>query len=67
MYNVLVVDDEMMICTGVATVLMNSNIDIAEVFIASNGFEALDYIRLEKIDLLITDIQMDLMNGIELI
>jgi two-component system response regulator YesN len=67
MYNVLVVDDEPMICMGVATVLMNSGIDIAEVFAANNGFEALDYIRLEKIDLIITDIQMDLMNGIELI
>ncbi|RKP46737.1 response regulator [Cohnella endophytica] len=67
MYNVLVVDDEPMICMGVATMLKNANIDISEVFVAYNGFEALDYIRLEKIDLLITDIQMDLMSGIELI
>ncbi|BBI35443.1 response regulator [Cohnella abietis] len=67
MYNVLVVDDELMICTGVATLLMNADMNIGEVFVASNGFEALDYIRLEKIDLMITDIQMDLMSGIELI
>ncbi|WP_256761091.1 response regulator [Cohnella sp. WQ 127256] len=67
MYQVLVVDDEQMICMGVATVLMNANIGITEIFIANNGFEALDYIRLEKIDLIITDIQMDLMSGIELI
>ncbi|QJD84506.1 response regulator [Cohnella herbarum] len=67
MYHVLVVDDEPMICMGVATVLMNAGIGIAEVFVANNGFEALDYIRLEKIDLIITDIQMDLMSGIELI
>jgi YesN/AraC family two-component response regulator len=67
LYNILVVDDEPMICKGVASVLLNSNIAITEIFIANNGFEALDYIRLEKVDLVLTDIQMDLMNGIELI
>ncbi|MDB5053496.1 MAG: hypothetical protein JWM44_1546 [Bacilli bacterium] len=67
MYNILVVDDEPMICKGVASVLLNSDIAISEIFIAHNGFEALDYIRLDKIDLVLTDIQMDLMNGIELI
>ncbi|WP_276354580.1 response regulator [Cohnella caldifontis] len=67
MYNVLVVDDEWMICNGVAAVLRNSDIAIGDVMIANNGFEALDYIRLDPIDLLITDIQMEGMNGIELI
>jgi YesN/AraC family two-component response regulator len=67
MYNILVVDDEPMICKGVASLLTNSDIDIKEIFIAHNGFEALDYIRLEKIDLVLTDIQMEQMNGIELI
>jgi two-component system response regulator YesN len=66
-YNILVVDDEPMICEGVASVLTNSHLAISEIFIAHNGFEALDYIRLERIDFVITDIQMDLMNGIELI
>jgi YesN/AraC family two-component response regulator len=36
------------------------------VFIALNGYEALDYLRMEEIDLLITDIQMGEMSGIEL-
>ncbi|TVY03000.1 response regulator transcription factor [Cohnella terricola] len=67
MYQVLVVDDEPMICTGVATVLMNAGIGVSEVFVANNGFEALDYIRMDKIDLIITDIQMEQMSGIELI
>ncbi|KQX62685.1 response regulator [Paenibacillus sp. Root444D2] len=67
MVNILVVDDEPMICKGVATILKQSNLDIAEVFIAYNGFEALDFIHLEKIDLVFTDIQMEKMNGIELI
>lgn len=67
MVNILVVDDEPMICKGVATILKQSKLDIGEVFIAYNGFEALDFIHLEKIDLVFTDIQMEKMNGIELI
>jgi two-component system response regulator YesN len=67
MVNILVVDDEPMICKGVATILKQSKLDINEVFIAYNGFEALDFIHLEKIDLVFTDIQMDKMNGMELI
>jgi two-component system response regulator YesN len=67
MFNLLVVDDEPMICKGVAALLSNSDIPLTEIFIAHNGFEALDYIRLEKIDLVLTDIQMEQMNGIELI
>ncbi|WP_187274446.1 response regulator [Paenibacillus sp. N3.4] len=67
MVNILVVDDEPMICKGVATILRQSQLDIADVFIAYNGFEALDFIHLEKIDLVFTDIQMEKMNGIELI
>jgi two-component system response regulator YesN len=63
----LVVDDEPMICKGVASILLNADIAITEIFIAHNGFEALDFIRLEKIDLILTDIQMEQMNGIELI
>ncbi|MGG1516196.1 response regulator [Paenibacillus oryzisoli] len=66
MVNILVVDDEPMICKGVAAILKQSKLEINEVFIASNGFEALDFIHLEKIDLVFTDIQMDQMNGIEL-
>ncbi|MDR6551224.1 response regulator [Paenibacillus qinlingensis] len=67
MVNILVVDDEPMICKGVATILKQSKLDINEVFIAYNGYEALDFIHLEKIDLVFTDIQMEKMNGIELI
>jgi two-component system, response regulator YesN len=67
MYNILIVDDEPMICKGVATILSQSKLNISEVFIAYNGFEALDFIHLEKIDLVFTDIQMEKMNGIELI
>lgn len=66
MYQVLIVDDEPLICKGLSELLKNTGLDISQTYTAHNGFEALDYLRLENIDLLITDIQMDGMNGIEL-
>ncbi|MFD0715770.1 response regulator [Paenibacillus sp. GCM10027626] len=66
MYTVLVVDDEAVVCQGIKEFLEASNLNISQVFTAWNGYEALDYLRMEKIDLVLTDIQMDGMNGIEL-
>ncbi len=67
MVNILIVDDEPMICKGISSLLARSGLEIKETFTAYNGFDALDYLRLETIDLIITDIQMSGMNGIELI
>lgn len=66
MYNILVVDDEPLICKGLAGLLTGSGLAINSIFTAGSGHEALDYIRMEVIDLLITDIQMGEMSGIEL-
>ncbi|BBI31169.1 response regulator [Cohnella abietis] len=66
MASVLIVDDEPIICGAVSRFLLRSDIGIDRVETALNGFEALDYLRLEPFDLVITDIQMGGMNGIEL-
>ncbi|WP_042164119.1 response regulator [Paenibacillus gorillae] len=66
MYTILVVDDEPLICKGLCSLLAASGIDIQTIHMAHNGYEALDYLRAEDIDLLVTDIQMGTMNGIEL-
>jgi len=66
MYNILIVDDEPLICRGLSSLLASSGLSIQTIFTAHNGYEALDYLRMEEIDLLITDIQMGSMNGIEL-
>jgi len=66
MYNILIVDDEPLICKGLSNLLSTSGLSISNITIAYNGYEALDYIRMEDVDLLITDIQMGNMNGIEL-
>lgn len=66
MYNILLVDDEPLICKGLTSLLSESGLDIGHIFTAGNGQEALDYLRMEDIDLIVTDIQMGMMNGIEL-
>lgn len=66
MYNILVVDDEPLICKGLAGLLHESGLGLDVVHTAYSGQEALDYIRIEEIDLLVTDIQMGEMSGIEL-
>lgn len=66
MHNILIVDDEPMICKGLKNLLESSGLDINELFIAYSGQQALDYLRFEEIDLIITDIHMNNMNGIEL-
>lgn len=66
MYNILVVDDEPLICKGLAGLLTSSGLAIDGIATAYSGQEALDYIRMGDIDLLVTDIQMGEMNGIEL-
>lgn len=66
MYNILIVDDEPLICKGLEGLLTKSGLEIGGIFTAYSGHEALDYIRMEEIDLLVTDIQMGEMSGIEL-
>ncbi len=66
MFNVLVVDDEHNVCEGIRDVILGSALEVDEVYMAMNGHEALDYIRMERIDLVLTDIQMNGMSGIDL-
>lgn len=66
MYNILIVDDEPLICKGLVSLLQASGLDISGLFTAYSGQEALDYLRMEEIDLIVTDIQMGAMSGIEL-
>src|SRR5690606_26585008 len=61
MYNILIVDDEPFICQGLSSLLQSSGLAISQLHTALSGQEALDYLRMEDIDLLITDIQMGAM------
>ena len=61
---VLVVDDEIHIIHVVAIKLRNNGY---EVFTADNGKEAFDVALSEKPDIVVTDFQMPIMTGLELV
>lgn len=66
MINIGIVDDQMIVRAGLVNLItINDNHHIS--FEANNGKEALEYIKNHSIDLLITDLKMPEMNGIELI
>ena len=61
---ILVVDDEIHIVQVVAIKLRNNGFDVIT---AENGAEALEMVATQKPDLIVTDFQMPLMTGLELI
>ncbi|MEK3885170.1 response regulator [Paenibacillus sp. PL2-23] len=66
MWKILVVDDEPNVSMGIRDFLLASDLSITSVETALNGFEAVDYLRMDQFDLVLTDIQMSRMSGIEL-
>jgi Response regulator containing CheY-like receiver domain and AraC-type DNA-binding domain len=67
MMKAVIVDDERIIRIGIRAVVPWEELGIKEVFIAVSGREALKIIEKEQPDIMITDIQMAAMTGIELI
>lgn len=66
MYKILIVDDERNERMGLMKLIHRYNYPL-EVIQAKNGEEALEIFSKENIDILLTDIKMPFMNGIELI
>lgn len=64
---VLVVDDEFIIRVGIQTILEQASGDYEYVGSAGNGKSALKEIELLQPDIVITDIKMPEMDGIQLI
>ncbi|MBO7745149.1 response regulator [Paenibacillus sp. MWE-103] len=65
MYRLLIVDDEPIIVEGLSELFLQSDYPL-EVYQAFDGMEALSIARKLRIDILMTDIEMPEMNGIEL-
>ncbi|MDE1548117.1 response regulator [Jeotgalibaca caeni] len=67
MQKVIVVDDEVFIANSIATLIQRSaeNIHVEKVLYSSE--DALQYIQNHDVDIMITDIQMPGLNGLELI
>lgn len=64
-YRVLIVDDSPAMRTFVRRVIDMSGFDLSSCFEASNGEEALDLLRNEWVDAILTDINMPEMDGQE--
>ena len=67
MYKALIVDDEKMIRMGMKKVIPWEQLGIGEVYTAASAIEALDVLENYKPQIMITDIQMNGMTGLELI
>lgn len=67
-FNILIVDDEYYICEGLRTMLENFQIqEIGEIRTCYSGEEALTICQTFKPQIILTDIKMSKINGIELI
>ncbi len=64
-YRVLIVDDSASMRKIVRKVLLASGFQVAECFEAEHGIEALEVLEQHPVDLVLTDINMPEMNGVE--
>lgn len=67
MYNVMLVDDEPFIIDGLEILVNWDELNLTVIKKASNGQQALEFMKHNNVDILITDIKMPKMNGLELI
>ncbi|MEN8076652.1 response regulator transcription factor [Clostridioides difficile] len=67
MCKVMIVDDERLILEGVCNILEWDELGVEIVHLAKNGQDALDKFNDKAVDIVITDISMPKLNGIELI
>ena len=67
MNTVLIAEDEKLLRMGLRTMTERVGVQINEILEARDGQEALEILRRRRVDLLITDIKMPNMDGIELV
>jgi two-component system chemotaxis response regulator CheY len=63
----LIVDDSSVMRKIVARALQQCGVNSAEIIEAGNGAEALEVVRREKFDLVLSDINMPVMDGLEFV
>jgi YesN/AraC family two-component response regulator len=67
MKKVLLVDDERWVRTALKWTINKLNLPLQVVHECQNGLEALDWIKMNEVDLILTDIQMPVMDGLALV
>ncbi|GAA0181339.1 hypothetical protein SH2C18_38850 [Clostridium sediminicola] len=66
MINVLIVEDEIILRQGILSLINWGKLDCSIIGECSNGLDALEVLKNNKVDLIITDIRMPIMSGLEL-
>jgi YesN/AraC family two-component response regulator len=67
MKKVLLVDDERWVRTALKWTINKLNLPLQVVHECQNGLEALDWIKMNEVDLILTDIRMPVMDGLALV
>ena len=65
--NLLIADDEEVICTGLQKMVLEFEGLVNEAFVAFNGLEALELARAARPEILLVDIDMPVMDGLTFI
>lgn len=65
--DVLIVDDSAAIRKILQRVLRQADVPMGEVYEAGDGFEALELMKTQKVDLILSDINMPNMDGLQLL
>ena len=67
MYKVMLVDDEKLIIEGIFNIIDWEKLNLEVVCTANNGQDALEKFKMDPVDIVITDIKMPKMTGLELL
>ena len=65
MYKLLITDDESLIRRGIKKFIDLEELNISEIYEAENGKEAIDLVKKHKPDIVLMDINMPILNGLE--
>ena len=66
-YNILIVDDSLPMRSVIKKTVKASGFNVGQIFEAPNGREAMDILKGEWLDLVLTDYNMPDMNGLQLL
>ncbi|MBN2317359.1 MAG: response regulator [Sedimentisphaerales bacterium] len=64
--NILIVDDSCLVRKAIKRIIEMIDLDDGNIYEAENGLEALDLLNKERIDLVLSDLNMPEMGGIEM-
>ena len=66
-FNILLVDDSNVVKAVLFKILSQSSLPINQIYDAANGSEALEVLESHSMDLVVADINMPVMDGVEMI